>query len=350
MITLMNISSFDLNLLKVFDALMRERSATRAGRLVGMSQPAVSNALHRMRNILGDELFVRRGSEMVPTPRAEAMSVQVSEALARIDQAIAGDATFDPHSAERLFTLYGADFFSSLLMPPLMRRVSAAAPNIALRFLESATGEVERLLRDNVIDLALERELPVPDWISRQPILISRFVVLAARGNRHLEEAGVRPGEPIPLGLFCALPQALRSVDGSMIGMVDDALARLGRTRRVMLALPHFHSVAVAVAESELIAALPNQTAEVAAGTLAVDTYLPPIEIRPQNLHMYWHRRDDHSPAHCWLRMRILDAVDTLRSDGPIEGQCPPAPAGTGAGLRIRGVARISTKKSSVIA
>ena len=320
-ITAMNFASFDLNLLRAYDALMRERSVTRAGEIIGLSQPAVSNALNRLRHALKDELFVRRGNDMVPTPYAEALAERVRDALAQIEQAIAGDATFDPATAERIFTLYGADFFSSLTMPVLSERISSVAPGIALRLLESATGEVERLLRDNVIDVALERPVPVPEWASSQPLFQSRFVIVAARNHAAIRKARVRPGGKLPMRLFCQLPHALRSFDGSMSGMVDAALHKVGKTRRVMLVLPHFHSVAVAVAQSqELIAALPHQTAEAAAKNLGLSIYLPPVEVPAQELRMYWHRRHDRSPPHRWLREQVMATIKPLQRSGKRTG------------------------------
>jgi DNA-binding transcriptional LysR family regulator len=240
----MSFAAFDLNLLRVFDALMRERSVTRAGALIGLSQPAVSNALSRLRHALSDELFVRRGNDMVPTPRAEALAELVRDALSQVEQALYGDTRFDPASAERIFTLMGADFFSALLMPDLAERIAAVAPGVAVRMVDSALGDVERLLRENVIDVALERPLDMPDWISRRILFASPFVVIAAHNHKHLAKAGIAPGAAIPLDAYCALPHAIRSIDGSMSGMVDEALRKAGAERRVLLALPNFQGFA----------------------------------------------------------------------------------------------------------
>jgi DNA-binding transcriptional LysR family regulator len=309
----MNFAAFDLNLLRVYDALMRERSVTRAGELIGLSQPAVSNALNRLRLAMNDELFIRRGNDMVPTPRAEALADGVREALTQIEQAVAGDARFDPSSAARVFTLHGADFFSELTMPPLFERIAKQAPGVALRLLDGATDDIERRLRENVIDAALERAMPVPDWISSRTLFHSRFVVVAARGNAAIRKAGIRPGARLPMRLFCELPHALRSSDGSMSGMTDEALRKAGRSRRVMLALPQFHSVATAAAESGLIATLPLQTAETTAKRLKLSIYLPPVDVPPQELRLYWHRRHDKNPAHRWLREQIVATIAPMK-------------------------------------
>jgi DNA-binding transcriptional LysR family regulator len=311
-ITGMNFAGFDLNLLRVFDALMRERSATRAGAMIGLSQPAVSNALNRLRHAFGDELFIRRGNDMVPTPRAESISEHVRNALAQLEQAVTGDATFDPASAERTFTLMGADFFSVHMMPAFSARLATLAPRCALRLLDSASGDVERLLRDNAIDLALERPLDMPDWVSRQLLFKSTFAIIAARSNKAIRAAKARPGGRLPLDLFCALPHAIRSVDGTMSGLVDDALRKAGVSRRVVLALPHFHGVVLAVAEGHLIAAVPIQLAKAVANDLSLLVFEPPITVPAADVRLYWHKRHDQHPAHRWLRQEVLAACEAL--------------------------------------
>lgn len=305
----MNFAAFDLNLLRVFDALARERSVTRAGDMIGMSQPAVSSALGRLRDLLKDELFVRRGNEMLPTPRAEAIAEPVRDALAQIERAISADARFDPASAERIFTLFGADMFSMQLMPRFARRMAAAAPGIVLRLLDSASGDVERLLRDNVIDMALERPLSMPEWVSRELMFHSPFVVIAARGQREIRKAGIKPGAKLPLKLFCSLPHALRSIDGSLSGAVDDALRKAGAARRVVLALPHFHAIALAVAEGSLIATVPVQFAKAVASDLGLSIYKPPVAVPVPEISLYWHKRNDANPAHRWMRGQIMAAI-----------------------------------------
>jgi DNA-binding transcriptional LysR family regulator len=308
----MSFAAFDLNLLRVFDALMRERSVTRAGALIGLSQPAVSNALSRLRHALSDELFVRRGNDMVPTARAEALAEAVRDALSQVEQALYGDACFDPASAERIFTLMGADFFSTLLMPDLAERIAAVAPGIAVRMVDSALGDVERLLRENVIDVALERPLDMPDWIARRPLFPSPFVVIAAHNHKRLAEAGIAPGATIPLDVYCAVPHAIRSIDGSMSGMVDEALRQAGAERRVLLALPNFQGIGQAVALGRLIAAVPVQYAHLVARDLGLDIYHPPVEVPVPEVRLYWHKRHDRSPSHIWLRETIIAATDAL--------------------------------------
>jgi DNA-binding transcriptional LysR family regulator len=302
----MNFAAFDLNLLRVYDAIMRERSVTRAGERIGMSQPAVSSALNRLRHMLDDQLFVRRGNDMVPTPRAE----PVRSALASLEAALGADDRFDPASAERTYTLLGADFFSTLVMPGLFRAMSEEAPGVRLRGLDSGVGDVARLLLEDTIDAALEGPLDVPEWVSRERLFTSPFAVVAARSHPSL--SGLSSGDTVPLEVFCRAPHALRSIDGSMSGWVDRALARTGMQRRVVLALPHFHGVVLAVARGRLIAAVPAQLANAVASDLDLLVLQPPIEVPAPEIQMYWHSRHDRNPAHRWMRQKVLEAVQAL--------------------------------------
>jgi DNA-binding transcriptional LysR family regulator len=306
----MNFAAFDLNLLRVFDALLRERSVTRAGERVGLSQPAVSTALKRLRHACGDQLFIRHGNDMVPTPRAEALADPIRAALEQLERAFTGEQRFDPALADRTFTLLGADFFSTLLIPKLAARMQRAAPKVVLRFLDSARGDVERLLRDDLIDAALERPLDLPDWVSRQVFFLSPFVIIAAREHPDITSAGVKPGAKLPIELFTGLPHAIRSIDGSLRGLVDEALEREGHLRRVVLGVPHFHGLVAAVAQTTMIGAIPAQFASAVAKETGLAIYEPPIEIPVPKIEIYWHRRHDKNPTHMWLREQILTAGD----------------------------------------
>jgi DNA-binding transcriptional LysR family regulator len=308
----MNLNALDLNLVRVLDALLRERSVTRAGEQIGLSQPAVSAALNRLRHLLNDQLFVRRGNEMVPTPRAESLAEPVRMALGEIERVFRSTRGFEPAELDRTFTLMGADFFSMLLMPALAARIAGVAPGVSLRFLDSARGDVSKLLQDDEIDAALERPLEVPEWISSVLLFRSPFAIIAARDNAPIRRAGVEPGAQLPLDLFCELPHAIRSIDGSMSGFTDDALAAIGRRRRVSLALPHFHAVALAVASGNYLASIPCQFARSAAKDLPIAIYDAPLPIPVPDIRMYWHARHDDEPPHRWMREQVVGTVEAL--------------------------------------
>lgn len=309
----MNFAAFDLNLLRVFDALMRERSVTRAGEQIGLSQPAVSQALNRLRALLDDQLFVRRGAEMAPTPKAETLAPAIRNALSLVETALLGDRAFDPAEAQRTYTILGSDFVTSMVMPEFFARIAAEAPGVRIRLVDSALGDVERLLQEDAVDMAVERPLNVAEWVSRELVFASSFTIIAAKDHPDIAAAGVAPGGVIPLDLFCALPHAIRSIDGSMSGWTDEALAQVGRERRVVLALPQFAGVALAVAESRLIAAIPTEFAEEVAEEMGFAMYAAPVTMGRPEISMYWHSRHDGNAAHAWLRGHMRAATARFR-------------------------------------
>jgi DNA-binding transcriptional LysR family regulator len=312
-ITDMNFAAFDLNLLRVFDALMRERSATRAGEQVGLSQPAVSAALNRLRDLLDDKLFVRQGNEMVPTPRAESIWPGIRDALSSLERLLASEKFFDPRSLVRSFTLMGADFFATLLVPRLINRFAEVSAGLSLRFLDTARGDVQRLLSDDAIDMALERPLEMPDWVSIEPLFTAPFKVIVARDNPLLK--GLENEVTLPIDVFCALHWALRSSDGSMRGPVDEALEKTGRSRRVVLAVPHFATLVTCISCSRMAAAVPAQFAAAFATFSNLQVYDLPFITPAPDIKLYWHNRRTRDPAHAWLRKELVELCRPFKVD-----------------------------------
>jgi DNA-binding transcriptional LysR family regulator len=308
----MNFAAFDLNLLRVFDAMMRERSVTRAGEQIGLSQPAVSAALQRLRDLLEDKLFVRLGNDMVPTPRAESLAPGIRDALEGLERLLVSERRFEPSRLERTFTLMGADFFGTLFIPPLMQVLNRHSRGINLRFLDSAAGDVERLLKDDAIDMALEREFEPPEYVSYAHLFASPFkIVLRAD---HPAIAGLKPGENLSLDTLCALDWAIRSIDGSMNGWTDAALEKLGRKRRVVLAVPTFHAVVASVKGGDIAAAIPEQFATAVGLSEGLHVLEMPLAGPTPELRLYWHARRTRDPAHAWLREQIIDLCAMFRA------------------------------------
>lgn len=308
----MNFRTLDLNLLRVFAALNATRNVTRAAEELGLSQPAVSAALARLRDHLGDPLFVRVGNGMAPTPRAEAAAPAVAVALSNLDTALSATAPFRPETAEMTFTVRGADFFSMRLVPPLAAALAREAPGVTLRFLDGSRGDTVALLETGEVDMVLEAPMDIPAWVSRTQLFPSPFKIVAARDNPAVVAAGLRSGDVFPLDLFCSLPHALRSTDGSMSGITDAALARIGRVRRVALTVPHLDAVLQVVAQSTMIAAVPVQLVSDASRTAEVLVLEPPVDIPVPEMQLFWHSRHDRTPAQVWFRGRLLAEVARL--------------------------------------
>ncbi|QDZ01190.1 LysR family transcriptional regulator [Nitratireductor mangrovi] len=318
----MNFSGIDLNLLRIFDAMMQERSTTRVAERVGLSQPAVSSALGRLRHIAGDELFIREGNRMVPTTKAELMHAPVRAAMARVEDAFDVAMPFDPPRAERTFRILGSDYFSTLIMPSLAAAVHVQAPRVVLQMLDMPSSEVVPALSDGRVDLAFSPStIEPPDYIRKQTLFHSYIVAAAAKGNERLRDAGIAAGERLPAELYCALPHVVMSMDGSRRGTIDTPLEDQGLSRSVMLTLPHFHAVASAVASSDMVGNLPVHYARLVAPQMNLELYLPPFDPPIIDVNLYWHRRHDSDSANSWLRTmirRISSFADEADPQDPV--------------------------------
>jgi DNA-binding transcriptional LysR family regulator len=309
-ISFMNWSAVDLNLLRVFDAMVLDLNTTRAGDRVGLSQPAVSSALGRLRHITGDALFVREGNRMVPTARAEQLAEPIRTALRGIEAALGSVTGFDPATARRIFRILGSDYFSTMMMPGLARTVREHAPGLVLQMLHHPSSAVARLLSEGAVEMAVDARLDMPDWVASHRMFLSHMVTVVLRGHPVLAKSGLRPGDRIPADLFCALPQAMMSMDGSLTGTVDHALKEQGLSRTIAVTVPHFHAVALAVAEAGLIGNLPISFAKRVAPLLDLEIYEPPFAPPPVEVMLYWHSRHGPDAAHAWLREKICDTMN----------------------------------------
>jgi DNA-binding transcriptional LysR family regulator len=308
----MNLAVFDLNLLRVFDAMMAERHVTRAGQRIGLSQPAVSAALNRLRGLFNDELFVRNGHEMVPTARALSLSEPIADALRRVELAVAANTQFDPATARRDFTVRGVDYFGFLLIPPLMQNLSQSAPGIVVRCLDAQSGSVVQLLDEGRIDLAVEVLHELNDPIRSQFLIRERYVVIISAQHPEIAVSKDFDGEKFDLDLYCRVPHALHSFVGGTMGNVDAALSSINRKRYVALSSPHFFSIAKAVADSSIIANFPERLAKQIAPLFGLRIFQPPIDLAPISLAMVWHRRNDGNAGHIWFRQQIVNAARLL--------------------------------------
>ncbi len=307
-----NLSSFDLNLLRVLDALLQDHSTVRAGERLGLSQPAVSAALGRLRTSLGDDLFFRRGRGLEPTHFALSLQVDLREALEHIETLIQGAEVFVPASSHARFRISGSDFFAELLMPQLAERLQLQAPSMRVHLVDLVPDSYVDTLDRYEVDLALIPLTPLPDWVESQAVFQSGFSVIARKGHPRLKRADVSSGEIVSLDLFCDLGHVLFSPEGNSKAMGDAALAKVGRERRVVMTMPVFSGVYRAVAGSDLIALLPTALAERVAETVGLDIYRPPIPVPTARLSMIWHRRNSASPAHKWLRNQVAELLSPL--------------------------------------
>lgn len=302
----MNFGTLDLNLLRVFDRLMSEGSLTRAAEVLSITQPAASHALKRLHDAVGEPLFVRTAFGMKPTARAQALWPQVRHALDTLKQALVPE-DFDPRAAGTNFRIAMADATAALVAPPLVRAILAAEALVNLRVMPLTTRDPRRLLRDGEADLA----------IGHFPEAIAAIVADGAHareGHRVLHDTRyacvMRRGHPLTdqaltLDAYCAAQHLLVSFSGRPHGLVDQALAALGRQRRVVLTVNQFYTAGQVVTQSDLLTVLPL-TFIAATGTGdRIATRPLPFELMPVSVQMLWRVRDETDPAHRWLRALV---------------------------------------------
>ncbi|TWI61922.1 DNA-binding transcriptional LysR family regulator [Pseudoduganella lurida] len=314
----MSFLTLDLNLLRVFDAVMTEQNLTRAAGHLAMTQPAVSNAIKRLRESLGDELLIRTAYGVKPTPRAEALWPSVRSALASLEAAVA-PGSFDVSKAHATFRLAMADATAAFFLPSLMRSIEAEAPGINVRMVPLTTREPRPMLLRGDIDLAVGFFPGVAAQLSyetaspiRHERLYSGTYVCVMRRNHPLAK-----GE-LTLDSYCEANHLLVSFSGRAHGLVDEALAQLQRERRILLTVNQFFTAGRVVANSDLLTVLPKHLIASTGMTEALIYKDLPFQLPAVHLDMLWHERDARSPAHKWLRAQMEGAQQmAIRAPAP---------------------------------
>lgn len=306
-----NFRTLDLNLLRVFDAVMAERHVTRASAQLAMTQSAVSNALRRLREALGAELFVPTRQGVAPTPQAMALWPAVRESLARLQAALAPPG-FDPATMRRTFTLAMAEATAALLLAPLVRVTGLQASLVHLRVLALATRDPRPLLEHGQIDLALGFFPDVRAALGAQgDEAVMRLTALYASDYVVVMRQGHALARDDQLGLddFCNAGQVRVSFAGRPRGFVDDALAPLGRERQVLITSSHFFAALRLVQNSDLLTVLPRSFVQASGQARKLTTRPLPVALPDIQTSMLWHRRHEHDDAQRWLRERVCEAA-----------------------------------------
>ena len=288
----------DVELLRLFDALHRERHVTRAARVSGLSQPAMSRALQRMRSAWGDELFVRTPGGMIPTPRADELAPGVRRVLEGVD-ALARPATFDPDALVRDFVVAAVDMFDADLLPRLVRALEKTSVNVALRPL---TPDAAELLARGAIDLVIGVRATLPPDAIAAHLFDEEFVCAVRRDHP-------RVSRKLTLSTFVELPHLLIAPRGDPGGTVDAALAARGLRRRVAIRTHTFQSAPLIVARSDLVITAPRRVLVPVARAFDLRLLPPPIELRPFAVYQAWHPRVQNDPVHAWFRAIVATAA-----------------------------------------
>jgi DNA-binding transcriptional LysR family regulator len=295
----MDIRKVDLNLLVALDALLAERSVSRAAVRLHLSQPATSALLARLRELFGDPLLLRSARGMLPTPRALELLGPVKLVLDEIDALIQPRAAFDPASALQTFTLSASDYVEFALLPTLVDYLERKAPGVRLAVRPLDLQTVAEQMASGEVDLCITGLQNAPAGLHQRPLYAERIVSVVRRNH-----PGV--GAHLTLEKFCNLEHIMVSVPGSgFSARIDEALAKLGRKRRSRLAVPHFLLVPEIVARSDMISGLPERLARGYANKLRI--FQPPLEIEGFTVGQIWHERNQREPAQRWLRDVVLE-------------------------------------------
>lgn len=295
-----NLRRVDLNLLVVLEALLEERSVTRAGVRLGMSQPAASRALARLRALFSDALLVESAGGYVLSARAEALRPALRQILGGIGSVLTANA-FDPAVAEGRLRLLMTDLHATALGPPLLARLAVEAPKLDLDLVAPGPSVMQALEADE-IDAAVGVFDDAPAGLRRRTLYEEGLVTLLRAGHPAVRRA-------LTLERFLGLDHIVVSVTGTGLAPIDERLAAMGRSRRVKVRVPSFFSALEIAARSDLAVTLPASLARAAAGMARFVSRAPPVDTGRFALSLLWHARHQEAPRHVWLRRAIVAAA-----------------------------------------
>lgn len=307
-----NSKAVDLNLLKVLNCLITERSTTLAAQRLHISQSAVSAALRRLRDTLGDPLFVREGNTLVPTPYAESIADELQVLLTRIDVMLTHQEVFTPSDCRLTFRVSASDFYADYLLPILYPQMQKEAPDVKVQLTpldpEDHLNSLERFQTDVIIFLSQ----PVPGWMRSCDLMSSNFRIIASHNNTLIDKVGISSGEMIPMNTYCQAQHGLYSPSGQTRTWVDTEIEKIGVTRQIAATTSTFHGLAKLVSQSQLLATVPEITANDMAKHYPLSVYKHPLGNAKSSLMMAWHYRNHKKPQHIWFREHIAQAVRSL--------------------------------------
>ncbi len=295
----MELKDLDLNLLVVFEQLLAERSVSRAADHLGLTQPAVSNALGRLRRLLGDELFERTSSGMAPTPLAERLAEPVAHALGLIHAAVNQRTAFDPRTAQQRFRIGMTDIGEIDLLPALMKALGGAAPGVTLATVRHTAIDLRHEMEAGRVDVAFGLLPQLQAGFFQRRLFTQRYVCLMRRGHRLHDTR-------LSLADFSAAEHVVVESVGTGHGKVDELLARAGVARRVRLTVPHFVAIGHILQDSDLIATVPERLAQKLADPFGLFWVRHPAKLPQIAINLFWHARYHKDPANEWLRALLV--------------------------------------------
>lgn len=301
----MHISRLDLNLLVVFESVYAQGSISRAADVLHLSQPAVSHALRRLRQAYDDELFVRQGRQMFPTPRARQIRPVVQQALGAVQTTLRPESRFDAAHANHSFTLGMRDLVEALVVPDLAACFQQHAPQVRWSTRQVPRREMELELGAGRLDLAFDVLLPLGPRVRQCRLLADQYVVLARKQHPQLRRG-------LSLSRYLSAQHIAVSSRSSGPAIEDFELSRLGHQRDVVMRCQHFFVARQTVAQTDLLLTLPRRYAAQAGFAQGLRIHPMPIDLPPLAVHLYWHESQEDDPANRWLREQVVAIAGQL--------------------------------------
>ncbi|MBS0520836.1 MAG: LysR family transcriptional regulator [Proteobacteria bacterium] len=295
----MNLSRVDLNLLVVLDTIIAEGGVGRAAAKLNLTQPTISHALARLRDLFGDPLFVRRGRSLVPTALTRSLAEPLRAALGAMSGLLSAGGRFEPGETPASFTVAMRDPMELVVLPALARRLARTAPQVELRSIQARRRILEAALADGTLDAAIDVPLLLSDRVRRTKVASGGFVVVARHGHPAL-------GKRLTLAKYLALQHVM--VTSRRLGPApeDLALGQDGRHRRVRLRCRSYAAAFRIVEQTDFVLTMPERYAGLLASGSRTRVFSMPIEMPTLDVHLYWHETMDADPANRWLRDQLL--------------------------------------------
>ena len=297
----MNLNKVDLNLFIVFDAIYTEANLTRAGQIVGITQPAVSNALARLRETFNDPLFVRTAQGMVPTPMAQNIIGPVRNALQLLRVSVQESRTFNPLQANKTFRISMTDLTEAVVLPPLFQRLRRLAPNVKIESMLAKRRETTKELAAGRLDFAMDAPLTTDPQVRHVKLLEDRYVCAMRRGHPLAKDK-------LSVEEYLSLSHIHISSRRSGLGMVDLALGKMGQQRKIALRSQHYMMATQVIQQTDMAVTVPERFAR------RHDLHqIPlPVDIPPLETHIYWHESTDQDPANRWMREQMIEIAQQV--------------------------------------
>ena len=295
----MNVQDVDLNLLRVFDAVLRERGVTAAAGRLGLTQPAVSNALARLRALFGDALFVRTAAGMDATPFARGVAEPVRQALALLESALAHGPGFDPATSTRAFRFYMSDLGQVEFLPPIVERVQRAAPGVRLEAVAADLEDIGDALGAGALDLAVGFLPALGPPVERRALFRDPYMCLMRADHPAI-------GAKLTRRQFLEASHVLVTYRGGGHRVIEEALERAGVARRIALRVPHFTVVPMVLERTDLVLTLPARVARVFERRGRLKALPPPVPMPSAEVAVHWHERFEADPGNRWLREQVV--------------------------------------------